>query len=172
MNRDVDYSTGKVILKPYEIEMAKFVAGRRIEESRRLKIKDSIPNLSEERNISINTLGALGEVAVAKYLNQFWGGTVNTFHNRSDVGFEIEVRTTANDNQSLIIRKRDDPKKFYFLVLQVSESEYKIKGFILGEDGMKHVFYRSPNGREKAYFVPVEELNSGFESLRWDNLVI
>lgn len=158
MNNDksVNYRLKKVNLAFYEISMANFIADWRIEESKKMNLKGF--QMSAEHNRKINRLGALGELAVAKYLGDYWGGTVNTFHRLADVGNNIEVRATTNNRQSLIFRDRDSLESFFFLVIQISEETYKIAGFIQGKDAKKEEFYGSPNERPPAYFVPQSRL--------------
>lgn len=57
--------------------------------------------------------GACGEAAVAKALNVFWSGTVDTFKRGGDVGNKIQVRTRSKSYYELIVRKddRDEDRK-------------------------------------------------------------
>lgn len=158
-NQDVNYRLKRVYLKFYEIGMAKFIADWRISESKKKNLKERFKEpMDDDHNRDINYLGAMGEVAVAKYLNQYWGGTVNTFHSVADVGIDVEVRASRKMKQDLIVRKNDREDSFYFLVIQLSEETYKIAGFIKGSDAKQEEYYMSPNSRPKAYFVPQSDL--------------
>ena len=53
-----------------------------------------------------DVLGACAELAVAKWLGVQWSRSVDTFHSGADVGEDVDVRCTTNDNGSLIILRR------------------------------------------------------------------
>lgn len=175
-NQKVNYRLQKVKLDWYEIEMAKFVANSRISHSREMNLKERFhdSNMTDEKNLEINTLGALGEIAVAKYLNQYFGGTVNTFKGVSDVGLNVEVRATTLKNKDLIIRDNDTKNAYYFLVQQVHENLYKIQGFLYGMDAVQDKYCKAPNpNRPRAFFVPQSDLiKANKENLQKAGLVL
>src|SRR5882672_188197 len=96
-----------VTLSWYEHELAASTGVKRVVESRRrgkAQHKPMAGNPLEgafEQN-DINAAGA--EMAVAKLLNRYWPGGVNTFQ-EPDVGKTIEVRWT--EHHSLLVRDRD-----------------------------------------------------------------
>lgn len=59
--------------------------------------------------------GAAGEAAVAKYLNRYWSGTVNTFGKGGDVG-ALQVRARSRHDYELIIRPKDRDDDWFVLV--------------------------------------------------------
>ena len=50
--------------------------------------------------------GALGEVVVAKALDHYWGGPIDTFKS-ADLGDIIQVRTRSRADYELIVRPDD-----------------------------------------------------------------
>lgn len=100
--------------------------------------------------------GALGECAVAKYLDIYWhmgekGG--------DDVG-NHQVRTTPYEIGRLIIHPQDEDDVRYYLAVGCN-GRYVIKGWILGRDGKREEFWDDPTGNRPAYFVPQKNLEKG-----------
>jgi hypothetical protein len=99
--------------------------------------------------------GACGEMAVAKSLNVYWDGSVNSF-SRDDLP-GIHVRTRSRADYDLIVRQHDADDKPYVLVTGRCPS-YTIHGWILGKDAKKPEFQKKYGGRAAAYFVPQASL--------------
>lgn len=100
--------------------------------------------------------GACGELAVAKYLNVFWDGTMDSFTAGADVQ-GLQVRSTDRDGR-LIIRPTD-PDDAVFILARGGPLEWEIAGWILGRDGKQEEFCGDPTGnRPAAYFVPIHAL--------------
>jgi hypothetical protein len=112
---------------------------------------------------TIHIEGAAGELAVAKVLNMYWGGTVNTFKTEADVGSKIEVRTRSKDNYDLLVRN-NDPDDSIFILVTGKAPKYNVIGWITGKDAKKEEWKQDYGGRPTAYFVPQNALNS-LESL-------
>ena len=104
----------------------------------------------------IDIEGAAGEMAFAKALNVHWTGAINNFKD-GDIGHKVQVRTTKNHNNKLIIRDNDKDDN-YFVLVTGSIPLFKIQGFILGSKAKQIQWYIGPNGRPKAYFVPQDAL--------------
>ncbi len=105
--------------------------------------------------------GALGEYALAKYLNVNWAG-VGVEARAPDVGV-VDVRTTAGHNNRLMIHPDDKDDRQYWLVTGVN-GEYKIRGWIMGIDGKQPEYWDDPVGKKggkkrPAFFVPQDALN-------------
>jgi hypothetical protein len=100
--------------------------------------------------------GACGEIAVAKYLGIYWGGSVNTFKSE-DLGGGIQVRTRSRDDYDLIVRPGDNDDEIFVLVTGRCP-HYTIRGWILGRDAKQGEFRADHGGRSSAYFVPQERL--------------
>lgn len=107
----------------------------------------------EDECWQVHLEGACGEAALAKYLNLFWDGTVNTFKRGGDVG-EFQVRTRSRHDYELLIRHDDPPEKIYWLVTGLAPS-YVIRGWMRGSEVMMHEdWYKSHGGRPPAWFAP------------------
>jgi hypothetical protein len=101
--------------------------------------------------------GAAGEMAFAKWKNVFWCGHVDHFSG-GDVG-NAQIRTTAHENGCLILRENDRDQDRFYLVTGVCP-HFVIRGWIRGREGKRQEFWRSPNGRPSAWFVPQSELKA------------
>lgn len=110
------------------------------------------------KRLEEETIGACGEIAFCKGLGKFWSPTVNTFHAIADVGKNIEVRATARDDGSLIVRDNDDPDRWYVLVTG-EPPVMTIRGRIRGRDAKRDEYLRNPHGHRQAWFVPQSALD-------------
>jgi hypothetical protein len=106
--------------------------------------------------------GAIGELVVAKALNLYWAGSVNT-GKAFDVA-DLQVRTTPRHSNRLIIRPKDiDDHKIIHVTGQ--PPVYRVHGWLLVRDGKKESWLEAPNNRPPAYFIPnnflrpIKELN-------------
>ena len=105
---------------------------------------------------SIHIEGACGELAVAKVLNVYWGGTVNTFKTKADVG-KLEVRTRSRHDYDLLVRP-DDKDTSVFIHVTGKAPNFQIHGWMLGKDAKQEKWMQNYGGRDSAYFVPFAEL--------------
>lgn len=96
--------------------------------------------------------GALGEMAVAKWLKAYWSGEVGNL-SAADIQDTIQVRTTARHNGHLILHEWDKDDDLFFLVIG-KNGTYKIVGWISGHVGKKLQYWRDPTGSRPAYFIP------------------
>lgn len=144
-----------VTLTQYEIYIASFVGSAR----RVASLKRGETNKVQNKDFGWHTdiEGAAAEMALAKALNIFWGGSVNTFK-LPDVG-GLQVRHTQHENGCLIVRKGDDLDAVFVLVTG-SHPHYKISGWTFGRDAMKDCYVRDPNSNYPAWFVPQSDLVS------------
>ena len=110
-------------------------------------------NAGWQRNID----GARGELARAKHLDVYIGGT--GVMRGPDVG-DCDVRTTAGADNRLILHP-DDPDDRVFWLLTGSNGQYQVRGNILGAEGIQQNWSTDPVGGRPAYFVPQGELNDG-----------
>jgi len=101
--------------------------------------------------------GACGELAVAKLLNIYWDGSVNTFK-APDVG-TLQVRTRSRHDYDLIVRPEDSGDEKFVLVTGVAP-EYVVRGWMLGKDAKRPEFLKTYGNRHPAYFVPQDKLLS------------
>src|SRR5215472_8892537 len=108
-----------------------------------------------EGGLKIDRMGAIAECVLAKHLNVFWCGSVNTFKSERDVGGSFEVRSTDSLKKRLIVRADDDDNHYFFGVVLLDDVCY-ITGYILGKDAKKGKWLDDPGDRESAFFVPRE----------------
>jgi hypothetical protein len=101
-------------------------------------------------------IGAAGEIAVAKHLDKYWPASVCTYKG-PDLGEKIQVRTRSAHWAELTIRKDDDPQHAFVLVTCEELPEMHIRGFLWGHE-VQEEWFRSPNDRPPAYFVPQEAI--------------
>ncbi len=103
--------------------------------------------------------GALGEFAVAKYLNLYPTGV--TAWNTTDVGEHYEIRTRPKDYQELFIKKHDKQDKYYILV-QGAFGDYRLRGWISAYEAFEHRdwFHNNNSKTSFNYWVPHESLHS------------
>ena len=103
----------------------------------------------------IHVEGALGEIALAKYLGVYWTGKGGL--REPDVGV-VDVRTRSKHHYELILHE-NDPSDRKFYLLTGSYGKYKVHGWIMGKEGKNPDFWGDPAGGRAAYFVPHSALN-------------
>ena len=102
-----------------------------------------------------NIEGALGEMFVAKGFGLYWSGSLGNF-DAADVG-DIEVRTAAKHNYRLILHPTDNDSARWILVTGRAP-DFRVQGWILGEDAKIKKYWEDPKGGRPAYFVPQSAL--------------
>lgn len=112
------------------------------------------PNGPWERDL----FGCQAELAVAKYLNLFWSGTVGDF-GAPDVGGVVEVRTVQDPARRLILHP-DDRDDAPFVSVVADAPHFLLRGWIMGKAGKRMEWWSDPtnNGRA-AFFVPTAALH-------------
>lgn len=104
----------------------------------------------------IHVEGALGELALAKYLGVFWSGVGRL--RAPDVGI-VDVRTGAKHSHRLMLHPPDPANRVYWFVTGIN-GKYQIRGWILGKDGKRDEWWKDPKGTNRwAFFVPTSELH-------------
>ena len=162
MNNDVH-------LELYEEIMAALVGCRR-HISFKAKGMKHRNGMNEEDGWRANIEGACGELAVAKFLNVYWDGSVDTFQSKADLMGNVEVKTRSKHNRDLLIRKNemeDKPNEVYILVTGVSP-DFKVRGWIRSEDirNTGEEFWKTFDDRPKAWFIPQCFLDTDWEEFR------
>jgi hypothetical protein len=100
--------------------------------------------------------GAMGEMAVAKWLNVFWSGKLGIL-TPGDVG-DFEVRTRSGDWHDLIIYEKDLSNS-KFIHVTGHKFVYTIHGWIYGHEGQKKEYWSDPTKKNRwAFFVPQANL--------------
>jgi hypothetical protein len=111
---------------------------------------------NEKTALCIDIEGAMGEVCVAKVLDRYYEGTVNTFKG-ADIGKDIQVRCRSKHDYDLIVRDDDNPNHFYIHVTGTAPN-YCVRGWMRGEDAKQPKYLAGHGGRVPAYFVPEKDL--------------
>jgi hypothetical protein len=99
--------------------------------------------------------GACGEVAVAKVLNLFWDGSIDTFHGSlgSDVG-HFHVRTRSEHGYELNIRDDDKDDEAYILATGLAP-DFVVRGWQYARLCKQPEFLKDHGHRgHPAYFYP------------------
>jgi hypothetical protein len=136
-----------------EMTTAAWVGAIRALESKTRGLKDSHGFSEDCWDLQIE--GAGGELAVAKALNVYWDGSVNTLRAPDLSG--IQVRTRSQRDYDLIVWPDDSPDDLYVLVTG-QMPEYRIHGWIRGSDAMQDRWLKEHGDRPPAYFVPQDAL--------------
>jgi hypothetical protein len=110
-----------------------------------------------ERDWGLDIEGSLGELALAKYLGKYHGGSLNTFTNEMDVADQWEVRTTKLENGRLIVGPKDSKDKPYVLVTGYCPN-YRIRGWAWGREIMQEEYLHSYPNRKPLYYLPQNKL--------------
>jgi hypothetical protein len=103
--------------------------------------------------------GAAGELAFAKLTRIYGGLTVDTF-DTPDVG-KVFVRTVSRDGLCLIIRPNAQDDQVFALMVGRCPS-FRFGGWIFAVSAKRDEWWRAPNGRPGAWFVPESALDKRF----------
>jgi hypothetical protein len=120
--------------------------------------------LDPEQGWRVHIEGACGELAVAKFLGRYWDGSVDTFRSIPDLG-QAEIRTRSKHSYELLIRKDDDPTKVYIHVTGRAP-HFRVRGWLRGWDAQREEWWQNHGGREYAWFVPCDVLNTSWPNQR------
>ncbi len=99
----------------------------------------------------VNIEGACAELAVAKAINKYWPGGVNTF--KAPDLEDIQVRWTPRKDGHLIVRK-GDPDNDKFVLVIGKMPDYEVVGWIKGSDAKQERYLKNWGGRVPCYGVP------------------
>lgn len=101
---------------------------------------------------AIHLQGACAEVAVARYLDVFWDGSVGAI-DPGDVG-RVEVRSTIPDTNRLVLHPTDRDDAAFVLVTGCTP-RLTLRGWTIGRDGKQEHYWQDPTGHNRhAFFVP------------------
>lgn len=112
--------------------------------------------------------GSGGEMAVAKALGIYYGGSVNTFKTEGDIG-NLEVRTRSKSDYELLVRP-DDNDEAVFVHVTGTLPKFKVHGWLKGKDAKQPKWLQDYGNRPPAYFVPNSALQP-IEELKIKNAV-
>ena len=143
--------TATVELTVHEMYVAGVVGLRRNLEAIYHKRAPRFPEKVTGELFGFHILGAMAEVAVAKYLDKFWTCHVNHF-DEGDLG-DYEIRYSKR--KDLKIRERDTG-----IVISVTGTppEFVIAGWADATEAKKNYTATSPREGPPAYFIPHDKL--------------
>jgi hypothetical protein len=145
----------KIKLTPIEIYQAGVVGLARRIDSIKKGLTNKVPSDAHQWQVDIE--GALAEMAVAKGINRYAGLTIGNYGG-ADVD-RFHVRHSQRPDACLIVRPEDDADAWYVLVTGL-EGEYVVHGHIHGRDTRQREWWREPNNRPGAWFVPQAALTA------------
>lgn len=148
----------EVTLADYELKWCLDVAYSRmaVSDSRNMNHASTYKRNHLQR-LDEEIVGACGECATAKVLGAYWAPTVNTFHKHPDIEPDIEVRSTKDHGNKLIVRANDPEDRWYFLVTGTPPTMV-VRGCIRGRDARRDEWVNNPRGHRPAWFVPQSAL--------------
>lgn len=147
----------EVSLEPYEFSLAVDVGVRR-QMAAVLTGKRDKYGIDPEGGWGVHIEGACGEMAVAKYLDRYWNGSVNTFRLGGDVG-DLQVRTRSHHDYDLLIREADRAGDTFVLVTGQAP-HFRIHGWIEAAEARQPRWLKAHGQRGQAWFVPQSELRT------------
>lgn len=111
------------------------------------------------RRLHEEVVGCLAELAMGKFIDRYFIPEVGTFHTKPDCLHDIEVRSTAWENGSLIIRDNDNDDRRYVCCVVTGKGVH-LMGWLYGHEAKKNEFIRNPNAYRASWFVPQAKLRS------------
>lgn len=122
-----------------------------------LKARKPAHGAGNEKDWQKHIEGALGELALAKYLGVFWSGIGKL--RAPDVG-TMDVRTAAKHSHRLMIHPGDPDDRVFWFVTGLN-GKYQIRGWLLAKDGKRDEWWKDPQGTDRwAFFVPTYALHA------------
>lgn len=103
------------------------------------------------------TVGCCAELAMGKFINQYFIPEVGTFHHKPDCLRDIEMRATARQDGRLIVRNNDDAARRYVFAT-VTGQTVTFVGWMYGYEAKQSKYLSNPNGYREAWFVPQTDL--------------
>lgn len=146
-------------LTPGEVAIATTVAGLRVKNVLDRGLRETNGS-SLEGALHRHVTGALGEIAVAKWLDRFWSPADAATMFKGDVG-AIEVRAVEwepRDMQRRLYIKRDDVDERRYILAVVKLPIVTLAGWKTGGAGKRPEWLNDPQGGRPVFFVPHDEL--------------
>lgn len=150
----------KIELTPQELHHAAHLGLTRQYQAMVRGNRDSVWEKPYHESLSAHVVGAMGEMAVAKYMGMWFSFGEGTYKIYSDLANDIEVRTRTNGEWSLLVRPNDsDTSIFVCCVIGSSAGEVVIHGWIEGKEAKKEEWSKDWGNRGRpVYSVPKESL--------------
>jgi len=102
------------------------------------------------------TIGSIGEIAFAKWMDRFFVPQINTFHSIPDCFEDIEVRA-SDKHQFLITRDDDSPDRKYVKVMTNGDGA-RIIGWLYGHETKQDKWFIDKDNQRKCWMVPHKNL--------------
>ncbi len=153
-----------VTLSEKDLRWATAVGHERFWNARRDNRKDQ-HGLSDDigQGYTYHISGARGELAAARALDVEWPARVDTFRKLPDIDPDIEVRATRR-GPSMLVRPKDKEFDAKFVLVLDRSPEFAVVGWLGAEVCRQDKWWKTPNNRPGAWFVPQSALHS-IESL-------
>jgi hypothetical protein len=149
-----------VTLTDIEMKMASLAGLQRHLDAMAQHMKDHEYKYTGVQALANHIIAACAEMAFAKGMGRYFGGTVGTFK-APDVG-EYGVRHTEYLDGCLIVRSSDVSERYYVLV-RGSLPLLTIVGYMKGSAAKSHPEWLcNPHCKDEAWFVPQSELTPLF----------
>ena len=155
----------KVKLEPNEVELALDVANKRFIGNLKMNKGFSYGyNKGLKGQLTDGFMGALGEVAYAKAMNQFYNGSYTDNLQRytdSDFKNNIEIRTQEKKNYNFLIIRPNEKKGKYILIIKDNDKDFNfsIMGWFPFVDDMPERLTNFGHyDRPAAYKIDIKEL--------------
>ena len=129
-------------------------------EKKRLQGRNKAPAFGSS-SLTLHQVGALGEMAVAVYLNlqEHVFQAQSAVRGSADLPGDIEVKTRSKHNYDLIVQKDERPDKKIVLVT-VEKETIILWGWCTAAEAMKQEYWSDPARGRPAYFMPKKALHS------------
>ena len=145
-----------VYLTDHELSFATAEGNRRQDYNQKAGIRGrgGAPERGDQSR-RINIEGAIGEFAVAKYLNMIPHvfKEIKPVPGSFDLPPNIDVKTPASHKRRLVIFLDENPQKI-FVLATYQDNEIRLHGWTYGHRVMKSQFIEDPIGRGSRYYVP------------------
>jgi hypothetical protein len=147
----------RLVLSPSDVQLALAVAFERNEVA---VAGGWRTKFDEQRNaLWKHELGALGEVAVARWMGlEHWRPGVNTFH-APDIAPDIQVRARSCPIWDLMLRTDDPTEHRYVLTYVDLPAVVTLVGWCGGAEHRTPERWGSPNVGEPCWWIPYSDLN-------------
>jgi hypothetical protein len=104
------------------------------------------------------TIGAIGEIAFAKWMDRFFVPQINTFHGIPDCFEDVEVRA-SDKHTSLITRDDDAPDRKYVKVM-TNGNGARIIGWLYGHETRQDKWFINKENQRPCWMVPHNNLRT------------
>lgn len=105
------------------------------------------------------SVGVIGERALARWLDCYFACEINTFHASADCAGRYEVRSTAMKFGRLIVRDNDVDERAFVLALVGLDGRVILRGWCFGWEAKQDLWIQNPGGIRQSWFVPQEALH-------------